>query len=138
MLLHATAVAIEGRAVLITGASGRGKSDLALRLIDRGAQLIADDQVDLDAALHAAPPPVLAGLIEVRGLGIVAMPFVAGIAVALVVDLDAVVERMPLAQVRMLHGIAVPCVALAAFEASSPLKVERALKQVVAAVETRA
>ena len=77
MLLHASAVEIGGHAVLLTGASGRGKSDLALRLIDRGAVLIADDQVQLtvdDARLLASPPAAIAGLVEIRGIGIVELP----------------------------------------------------------------
>ena len=136
-LIHATAVAIGGRAVLLTGASGRGKSDLALRLIDRGAVLIADDQVRLDDALRASPPPTLAGLIEVRGVGIIALPWVEGVAVALIADLDAVPERLPEPMTRLLLGRAVAVVALAAHEASAPLKLERALRLVTAAVEAR-
>ncbi len=135
--VHATAVAIGAHAVLLTGASGRGKSDLALRLIDRGAVLIADDQVLLDTQLHASPPPTLAGLIEVRGVGIIRLPWAAGIAVALIADLDAVPERLPEPMTRVLLGRTVPVVALTALEPSAPLKLERALRLVVAAVEAR-
>ncbi len=130
MTLHATAVSIGGRAVLLTGPSGSGKSDLALRLIDRGAVLVADDRVGLtrdgDTVL-AAPPATIAGLIEVRGVGIVAVPHVAGIAVALVVDLAAPRDRLPEPATRALCGVAVPVVALDPFAASAALKVERAL-----------
>jgi len=136
MLVHATAVAIGPRAVLLTGASGCGKSDLALRLIDRGAQLIADDQVWLDALLHASPPATLAGLIEVRGIGVVGLPWTEGVRIALVVDLDTAPARMPEPAFRRFAAIAVPCVALAAFEASAALKVEQALKRWAGAVET--
>jgi serine kinase of HPr protein (carbohydrate metabolism regulator) len=71
--LHASCVAIKGRAVLIEGRSGEGKSDLALRLIDRGAVLVSDDQTICqrrDGVLHATPPATIAGKIEVRSVGI--------------------------------------------------------------------
>lgn len=129
--IHATCVAIGGRAVLLCGASGSGKSDLALRLIDRGAELVADDQVLLlreGAALRASPPDTIAGKIEVRGVGIVAMPHRVAMPVSLIIQLDDPVARMPLDErTRTLAGVAVPVVALAPFEASAPLKVEHAL-----------
>ncbi len=86
--------------VLILGESGSGKSDLVLRLIARGAQLVADDRTDLRAengALMARAPAALAGLIEVRGIGIVALPFAAQARIALVVTLVAAdqVPRLP-------------------------------------------
>lgn len=87
---QATAVAIEGRALLIEGAPGSGKSSLALALIDRGATLIGDDGVTLslrNGRLWAAPPPNTAGLIEIRNVGIVTVP-TAEAAVALVLRLD--------------------------------------------------
>lgn len=68
--LHATAVARDGLGVLLLGPSGAGKSDLALRLIRLGFVLIADDRVVIEGGV-ARPPPALAGLLEVRGLGIV-------------------------------------------------------------------
>ena len=79
LLLHASAVALGGRAVLLRGASGAGKSDLTLRLIDEGAQLVADDQVELTAdangrMLIAAAPEAIAGMLEVRGIGILRLP----------------------------------------------------------------
>jgi len=138
MLLHASAVAIGGRAVLLTGASGRGKSDLALRLIDRGAVLIADDQVQLtvdDLWLLASPPASIAGMIEVRGIGIVEVPWSGGVPVALLVDLDGQPQRLPLPVHRILLDRSLPVLALAAFEASAPLKVEHALTRAVAGVE---
>jgi serine kinase of HPr protein (carbohydrate metabolism regulator) len=137
--IHATAVAIGGRAVLLVGPSGSGKSDLALRLIDRGAALIADDRVALTRVgdhLTAAPPPMIAGLIEVRGVGLITVPHVAGVRVALVVDLTAPIDRLPQAMTREVAGVALPAVALAAFEASAPLKVERALTAFETRVET--
>ena len=96
--VHGTCVAIDGRGVLLLGASGSGKSDLALRLIDRGAVLVSDDQTELSTAhdlLFASAPATIAGLIEVRGIGIVTLPFVAQAPVALAVRLGEPVERMP-------------------------------------------
>lgn len=88
---QATAVAIGGRAILIEGAPGVGKSSLALALIDRGARLVGDDGVLLaaeDGRLLACPHPAIAGLIEVRNLGLLPMPVVGDVPVALVVLLD--------------------------------------------------
>lgn len=130
--VHATSVEIDGHAVLIRGPSGSGKSDLALRLIDGGAQLVADDQTQLSAEagrLFAGAPAVLAGLLEVRGLGIVRLPHRDRVPLALVVDLVApeAVERMPEPVFAALLGIMVPKVALAPFEASAAAKVRLAM-----------
>ncbi|PCD03563.1 aldolase [Sphingomonas spermidinifaciens] len=129
--LHASCVAINGRAVLIVGRSGAGKSDLALRLIDRGAQLVSDDYTILrrsGGTLLAAPPANIAGRIEVRGIGIVEMPHVADVPVALILSIEAEPDRMPPApELRRIAGIDVPCGAVAALEPSAPIKVELAL-----------
>jgi len=129
--LHASCVAIDGRAVLIEGRSGSGKSDLALRLIDRGATLVSDDYTvlvrDRDRVL-AQPPATIAGRIEVRGVGIVEMPHVERVPAALVVCLADQVERLPEAsESRTIAGIAVPMIALNGHEASAPVKVALAL-----------
>lgn len=129
--LHASCVAIGGRGVLLTGASGAGKSDLALRLIDRGATLVGDDGVAIEARdgrLHARPGPNIEGQIEVRGLGILAFPW-AEAPLALAVALDQEVPRMPdeLLPVRVIEGLTLPMIALDPFEASAPVKVEKAL-----------
>ena len=90
VLIHASCVALEGKGLLLRGAPGAGKSDLALRLIEGGARLVADDQVALTSTgeiLLAAPPARIAGLLEVRGIGIVSMDFVTQCPVHLVVDL---------------------------------------------------
>lgn len=133
--LHASCVAIDGRAVLIEGRSGSGKSDLALRLIDRGARLVSDDYTVLvrerDRVL-AQPPATIAGRIEVRGIGIVDMPHVEHVPAALVVRLADQVERMPEeGDMRTIAGVAVPMVALNGHEASAPIKVALALARVV-------
>ena len=131
--LHATCVAIGGVAILVTGPSGSGKSDLALRLIDRGAILVSDDYTILQrdgSMLVASPPDSIAGKIEVRGLGIVDMPFATNLPVALLVELDAEVTRMPEAgSGRAVAGLMLPSMALAPFERSAAIKVELALKQ---------
>ncbi|MEG3164141.1 aldolase [Sphingomonas sp. PB2P19] len=130
--LHATAVAVDGVAVLIEGPSGAGKSDLALRLIDRGAVLISDDQTVLVRAgrvLHARAPAEIAGRIEVRGIGIVAMPHVADVPVRLLVRIGGgPVERMPDREIRRVAGIEVPQMHIEAFHASAPIKVEMVLR----------
>lgn len=141
ILVHATAVAIGGRAVLLTGPPGSGKSDLALRLIDRGARLIADDQVALTVVggrLQAAAPPAIAGLLEVRGVGIVPCAAVTGVPCALLVDLAAPPERLPAPGRRAVAGLALPCVALSPFEPSAALKVEAALRAHGLALEAAA
>ncbi len=95
-LVQASCVAIDGRALLIEGPPGSGKSNLALALIDRGAVLIGDDGVHLEAKdgqLYASPPPNIAGLVEVRNLGLLTFPTTAHVPVALAVRLDAAAER---------------------------------------------
>lgn len=111
--------------VLLRGASGAGKSDLALRLIDGGALLIADDRVDLTGdgdLVWAAAPPALAGLLEVRGLGILSMAHRPRAALGLVVDLVApeAVERLPKQRWTEILGRRLPWMALAPFHASAP------------------
>jgi serine kinase of HPr protein (carbohydrate metabolism regulator) len=131
-LLHASCVAIDGRGVLLTGVPGSGKSDLALRLIDRGATLVADDGVAVmarDGRLHARCGPNIEGQLEVRGVGILAFPALDEVPLALVIALDQPVQRMPdeLLPVRVIEGLTLPLIALDPFEASAPVKVEKAL-----------
>ena len=132
--IHASTVSIDGRAVMIMGRSGSGKSDLALRLIDRGAFLVSDDytllQRDNDRLIATAPPTIL-GKIEVRGIGIVRMPPLAEAVVKLLITLDDPVGRLPDETIptRRFAGIDVPVIAVAPFEASAPIKVELALRE---------
>ncbi len=131
MTVHGVAVALAGRAVLLLGPSGAGKSDLALRLIDRGWRLIADDRVVMsvrDGALWASAPATIAGLIEVRGVGIVAEAAAPAAQIALAIDLAAAPDRHPDPASWRHGGVAVPLIALSAHEESAPLKVERALQ----------
>ncbi len=137
--IHATAVAHGGEAMLLLGRSGAGKSDLALRLIDRGWRLVADDRVVLGVVggrLVASAPPGLAGQLEVRGLGI--MPEATAAApVALALDLSMTPERLPEAASRAWHGIAIPLLAFDASGESAPLKAERALRAALAGLNSR-
>ncbi len=133
-LIHqATAVAIGGRAMLIEGPPGIGKTSLALALIDRGAALIGDDGVTLesrDARLLASPPPNTAGLIEVRNLGLLPWPTVSDVPVALILRLDPDAPRfIELAVQTELAGIAVPLIRLWPDGAVLALKAELALER---------
>lgn len=141
MTVHATAIAIDDHAVLLRGASGSGKSDLALRCLtqcwhidgrDLAIDLVADDQViatRVADAVRLSAPATISGLIEVRGIGIVPWSRQAAARLALVVDLVApdVIERLPLAQTTRILGVEVPLVAIAPFEVSAPMKVLLAL-----------
>lgn len=137
LTIHASCVAIAGGAVLLRGPSGAGKSDLALRLIDAGARLVADDRTRLQrqgASLIAFAPESILGLLEVRGLGPVALPFAAPTQLCLIVDLvsrDAV-PRLPEPHFETILDIALPCLALDAFAASAAAKVKLALSRAVA------
>ena len=130
--MHATCVAIGGAAVLLRGPSGAGKSDLALRLIEAGAKLVADDQVLLEAVdgrLIARAPAPIAGKLEVRGIGIVPVATAPAAPVALIADLVAAdaVERLPEPERETILGVALPRMALAPFEVSAPTKLRLAL-----------
>lgn len=132
LLVHGSCVALGGRGVLLRGASGAGKSDLALRLIDTGARLVADDQVALDRrgdAVVAHAPEAIAGLIEVRGLGILRLDHLPEAALALVVDLvEPPLERMPRERTAHLLDVALPNVSLDPWELSSASKVRLAMR----------
>jgi serine kinase of HPr protein (carbohydrate metabolism regulator) len=130
--VHCSSVAIQGRAVLIGGRSGTGKSDLALRLIDRGATLVSDDYTHVrrvEGRALASAPATIRGKIEMRGVGIVEMEPAEDVPVALFIDLDAVPDRLPDEdKSRMVAGVAIPVLALNAHEDSAPLKAEAALR----------
>ena len=130
MLLQASAVAVGGRAVLLGGEPGAGKSSLSLALVDRGGVLIGDDGVTLEKdgeALFAAPPPNIAGKLEVRGVGLVDLPTTKA-PVALFVtpgeNGERLPERLPATE---FECVAIPTLRLAAFDWTTPLRVEQAL-----------
>ncbi len=130
--LHATTVAIDGLAVVIEGVSGAGKSDLALRLIDRGARLVSDDRSLLVRAgngLVAQAPERMTGQIEVRGVGVATVPHVVQAPVALLVRLDPQPPRLPERRQRTIAGVPVRTLALDPRPASAPIAVEIALRQ---------
>jgi HPr kinase/phosphorylase len=127
LLVHATAIAIEGDAILLRGPPGAGKSDLALRLIEGGARLRADDQTLLrrtDDHLLVRAPAEIAGPIEVRGVGVVRVDSLDEALLALVVDLvpSAQVERVPDNRFEVVLGLTIPLMALAPFEVSAAAK----------------
>jgi len=133
--IHASCIAIGARGVLLLGKSGAGKSDLALRLIDDGARLVADDRAILfvaRGALHARAPESIKGLLEIRGLGIAAIPVRPNAKIALVVRLGREGARLPATS--LYHAPAplraakpVPQIALDARFASTPAKIRAAL-----------
>lgn len=131
--VHATTIAIDGAGVMLRGPSASGKSDLALRLIDRGARLVADDRTVLalrDGGVQASAPPEIEGRMEVRGFGIVHMPGAGPATLRLVVDLvqAAEIERMPPGESAALLGVPVPVLRLDPFEASADAKVRLAVR----------
>ncbi len=133
--VHGTCVEIAGTGVLLRGPSGSGKSDLALRLIDRGARLVADDRVSLhnaDGALTASPPPTLAGLIEARGLGILRQEHIARSRLGLVVDLVGAetIERLPAPATCRILDVELPLLRLDPFAASACVKLRLAVDMV--------
>jgi HPr kinase/phosphorylase len=130
--LHATCIAIDGHGILLRGPSGSGKSDLALRAIDQGARLVADDRVVLTRrgeSVIASAPSSLHGLIEIRGLGIMRMDAAAEAQVAFVADMadPGSIERLPERRLCEIEGAALPWAAFNPFEASAPVKLRFAL-----------
>lgn len=133
--IHATAVTIDGTGVLLTGPSGSGKSDLALRLIGRGARLVADDRCEIfvtGGQLNSAPPAALEGMMEIRGIGIVVLPFDNSARIALVCDLadENKIKRLPDTEMTTIKQVRLPLFRVAPFEASAPEKVQLALRLV--------
>ena len=134
VLVHGTCVALKGRGVLLLGDSGAGKSDLALRLIHDGARLVADDRVVLTlkrGTLTASAPTSIAGLIEVRGLGIVKLP-ARSAPLMLVIQLGREGPRLPGEECWALDGLkkaaSLPLLHLDGRHASDPAKIALALR----------
>jgi serine kinase of HPr protein (carbohydrate metabolism regulator) len=129
--LHASSVALDGRAVLISGPSGSGKSDLTLRLLDRGFTLVSDDRTIVrkqGSQLIASAPETIKGKLEIRGVGIVDMETVSDIPIAMVVELTSDIQRLPDdARERLVLGTGIPLISVDAMTASAPSKVALAL-----------
>ena len=129
--VHASTVAKDGRAVVITGLSGSGKSDLTLRLLDRGFTMVSDDRtlVKRDGnRLIASAPANIAGKLEVRGIGIVDIDHIDNVPIAMLVELTGVVERLPDDnRERPILGVNLPLISVDAMTASAPAKVALAL-----------
>jgi HPr kinase/phosphorylase len=133
MLIHASCIVLSGKAVLLAGSPGIGKSDLALRLIDEGAQLLSDDQTFLqceNSTLIASPPSSIAGIIEIRHVGLAKMPFVPSAPVGLYIELvesRVVLERLPEPDSVFFLDQPVQRLRLPSFAASTPAKIRAAL-----------
>ncbi len=128
MRVHASCIAFDGRGVLLRGPSGSGKSDLALRAIEVGARLVADDLVALERRggwVWANPLPQAGGRLEVRGVGIVRLPALDGAPLVLIADL-APPERLPDVGFETVLGLPVRRIRLAPFEISSAIKLRLA------------
>ena len=129
--VHATTVAKDGRAVMLLGPSGSGKSDLALRLFERGFELVSDDQTLIrreGERLIATAPLTIKGKMEVRGLGIVEIPSIEQAPIALAIELVSDMERMPDdSRERTFLSVSVPLVSIDAMTASAAAKVVLAL-----------
>ena len=112
--VHGSAIALNDNALLITGASGSGKSTLALEMIALGAELVADDRVDLirqGDAILASAPETIAGQIEARGIGLIRMPFRTDTQIVMIADMDQFeTERLPRPRNRDLLGIPCPVI----------------------------
>ena len=129
--LHASTVAKDGRAVLISGPSGSGKSDLTLRLLDRGFTLVSDDRTIVrkeGERLLASAPPTIAGKLEVRGIGIVEVERLDNVPVVLLIELTSDIQRLPDdSHERPVLGVKLPLINIDAMPASAPSKVALAL-----------
>lgn len=116
LLANVTCVAIEGRGLLIEGAPGSGKSSLALALIDRGATLVGDDGIALAPRcerIWALPPPEIAGVLEIRGVGLVELPATEA-PLCLVLALEGDADRLPETGSVTIAGTRLPRLALRA------------------------
>ncbi|WP_262693759.1 HPr kinase/phosphorylase [Kordiimonas aquimaris] len=128
---HGSVIDVGGVGVMLRGPSASGKSDLALRLMDRGAVLVADDRVILSkhrSGLRASAPDKLYGSLEVRGIGIMSMPAIKNTTLKLIVDLvePEVMPRLPERTKIIVEDVEIDCLSIYAFEISAAIKVELA------------
>lgn len=124
MQIHASCAARDGAGVLLLGPAGSGKSDLLLRLLDRGFVLVSDDRVNIDGSI-ATPPEALIGLLEVRGLGILRLPYTRAARLALAVELGRPAERLP--EPAWHQTLSLPLVTVDPWLPSAPQRVSLAL-----------
>ncbi len=139
-IVHATCVEVDELGILLRGPSGSGKSDLALRLIDTGARLIADDYTELrneGGRLIAAAPENIDGLIEVRGIGLMNIGAAGQIEIGAVIDLvdPDKIDRLPEDQKTNLLDMPVASFRLAPFESSAPAKVRLVVRRLKGDIE---
>ncbi|MEO1489534.1 MAG: serine kinase [Pseudomonadota bacterium] len=133
-LVQACAVAIEGRAILLEGPPGIGKSSLILSLIDRGAELIGDDGARLTREADqviVSPPPNIEGLLEIRGVGLIKLPVCQGAPLALILSLveEGHAERLPSMLVsRDIFGVPIPILPFVPGTKAPALRTEWALR----------
>lgn len=126
---------------MLRGPSGGGKSDLALRLIGDGGMLVTDDRCDIfviDNTVMASPPPEIAGMLEVRGLGVYRLDYLKNAPVVLIVDLVAedAVDRLPEPAFCSEWGCDIPCIRLAPFQASAPDKIRLAVRHAIGELDS--
>lgn len=130
--VHATSVVFCGRGLLLRGPSGAGKTDLALRLMEAGGMLIADDYTALslrDGRVWMMPPETIKGMIEIRGYGPVRVPHGGGAILDMILDcLPVAPPRLPEKRVETLLGVSVPVLQMAALEASAVAKLRLILQ----------
>jgi HPr kinase/phosphorylase len=131
--IHATSVVFCGRGLLLCGKSGAGKSDLALRIMDAGGSLISDDYTNLivkDGQLFGSPPEPIKGLIEVRGIGLLKVPFInsARMDVVVMCESHGPIERLPGALTTTIEGILLKQISLNPFESSAVAKLRAFLQ----------
>ena len=132
--IHSTSVVIDDNGVLILGDSGSGKSDLALRLIDSGATLISDD-ISIcrknSNNIYLYCPPEIKGLLEVREIGIITVPFVERIKLRLVVNLKSINnERFPKDSCFRILGIKIPIINIEGKNSSAVAKIKVKLNEI--------
>ena len=132
MQVHGSCISRNGIGVLLLGPSGCGKSDLVLRLLECGFVLVADDRVNIDGKTASAPA-MLAGLLEVRGLGILKIPYEAATQLALIAELGNRSERLPMPQTHPEFGL--PVVQVDAASASAPVRIIYALDCALGRIE---
>ena len=132
LLSGLSVIAIEGRALALAGPPGSGKSSLALALIDRGAVLVGDDGVALERVgdtVLASPAPEIAGMIELRGIGIARMETAKAVPLALILDLGSKGERLPgEAATRDILGCAIPALPFESGTLAPAIRAEYALR----------